>query len=125
MTQVGERCLNVAGAASRQAETGCDRGGRIIQAHSRYITSMYTTQKPHAPAVSALFSSSRRRKDGKGGAPPAGLGAGGKRGDEGDGVPTAPSAAVAGAGAGPGGELEFNMAAIDLSDMKVCQISKL
>ncbi len=33
-----------------------------------------------------------------------------------DGVPTAPSAAVAGAG---GGELEFNMAAIDLTDMKV------
>ena len=31
-------------------------------------------------------------------------------------MPTAPSAAVAGAG---GGELDFNMAAIDLTDMKV------
>eukprot|EP00903_Cladosiphon_okamuranus_P006668 g6510.t1 len=66
----------------------------------------------------ALPSVAHDRNDGKGGAPPAGSGAGDRRGDEGDGVPTAPSAAVAGAGVGPAGELEFNMAAIDLSDMK-------
>ena len=81
------------------------------------------------PSPSLLFlrlqpvSSPRRKDDKEGAPPPAGSGSGeggGKRGGgEGDSVPTAPSAAVVGAGASPAGELEFNMAAIDLSDMKV------
>lgn len=98
------------------------------------ILYVYTTRtKPRAPPLLSLcvyynLFRLRCRKDDKGGVtPPAGSGSGsgpgqggGKRGgDQGDGVPTAPSAAVAGAGAGPAGELEFNMAAIDLSDMKV------
>lgn len=47
-----------------------------------------------------------------------GAGGGGARAPR-DGIAATPSAAVVGAGVSGGGEMEFNMAALDLSDMKV------
>lgn len=97
-----------------------------------YFTYIHTYYKPRV--LFAQTFSCLLRNDG-GGNEAGGAGGGGAGGDQGDGnraprdgVTTAPAAAVAGAGAGasPSGEVEFNMAAIDLSDMKVlCVLDEL